>query len=288
MHSFSSHLGKAVLPFLVLLAEDWRQSISSVFPSCLKLNAVLPPYLSFRWDSTTVRCLHERPSSFCSRKQLEANDPGCCNSSHFVSFPVVQLELLPWAQLTHGEAARLGWQPCWLLGALPFARRSLTTVAPPGFVPGQKHRRYLGERKAFSPKLLQQMEGLFFFYSGWRLCLGCKPGRFKHLLFLLLFRPVLHILREQVVCQVIRNHYFATELLNGCANRCLSGFAFWAEYFWCFRNFYVQSTIALCIGERLIQIIQAIREQRCGSVIHNWNLAFRLTSLVCCWTRTEC
>lgn len=128
----------------------------------------------------------------------------------------------------------------------------------------------------------------FFFYSGWRLCLGCKPGRFKHLLFLLLFRPVLHILREQVVCQVIRNHYFATELLNGCANRCLSGFAFWAEYFWCFRNFYVQSTIALCIGERLIQIIQAIREQRCGSVIHNWNLAFRLTSLVCCWTRTEC
>lgn len=127
-----------------------------------------------------------------------------------------------------------------------------------------------------------------FFNSGWRLCLGCKPERFKHLLFLLVFKPVQNILSEWVVCGVIRNHYFATALLNGCGNRCLSDFTFWTEHFWCFGNFYLQSGVVLCMGEGLIQIIWAIREQRCGSVIHNWNLAFRLTSLVCCWTRTEC
>lgn len=151
-------------------------------------------------------------------------------------------------------------------------------------VPGQMHCRY-SRGKHFLLNYFSKWKP--FFYSGWRLCLGCKPERFKHLLFLLLFKPVQHILSERAVCQVIRNHYFATELLNGCENRCLSDFYLLDWIFLMFGNFYLQSAIVLSI-EGLIQIIWAIREQRCGSVIHNWNLAFRLTSLVCCRTRTGC
>lgn len=248
---------------------------------------MFPPYQSFRWGSSTVWCSCElHHSSVCRSNwkqmiQVVVITHILFFSSSAASAPYLSCVDTSWSTTFWSVVMHINSQGCCT--ASPWSWFSM--VALWGFVPGQIHCRY-SRGKHFLLNYFSKWKPFFTLAEDFVLAVSLRDLNICS--SFLCFKPVQHILSERAVCQVTRNHYFARELSNGCENRCLSDFYLLDWIFLMFGNFYPQSAIVLCRGEGLIQIIWAIREQRCGSVIHNWNLAFRLTSLVCCWTRTGC
>lgn len=118
-----------------------------------KLNAVLPPYLSFRWDGTTVRCLHERSSSFSCRSNWKQMIQVTA-----ISHILCPFQLCSWSSFPelHWHAVRqhtshsspVNWWLCCLLPSVVWARLLLQVLFQDKCTVGT------WERKAFSPKLL--------------------------------------------------------------------------------------------------------------------------------------